>query len=705
MHINRLELKGFMSYRDTTIIEFPDGIIGITGCIEDDITRSNGSGKSSIVMAILFALYGTGIFSKKDEVWFDSLPSGEEVYVKLFFELNGNNYTIQRGGKKATSSYLTVYENDVKCGSSIKESQEFINSLMCMDSWLFTASVFFSQNDISSFITTTPQKRREYIDSVLDIAIYGDMYKICNKDRKAVENSIATMKVDIDTDVEKAKQVKADINKIDNIIKNKNKLKQEHDKKMKELLQIESVKTIIKTVKEYESMLEVSITEKTKLDNKEQELEQSIEKTKNILDGLQEIEQVFEQYKDFNEEQQQASIKKLSEEISVCEEEINNHTERRNILEKEIIALNIEIQNLEKDKYKLSVGICSQCGKEISEEDVQFHQAEIEKNITNIKKRKIDIEKNSEVILQEIQKKTATLTLNKEEISKIERRFSEYERMKNEYNMKMQYKERMTEDLKRYDKELGDIDQRIKETTVLINKYTVDIETLKNKIPKNFDSSVEEVQQEIAEIEEALSDIDKKTGMVDHMRKILLDIESNISKNKDEMKRLYEEVNTLSILAQAFKQIPVQIFNESILAIEIYANEIIQNILTHFKVKLYIDETKERQPLNVAFEINNEYRNYNMLSGGQQVICALGLRIGFSKVITQRSRTSINFLVLDEIFGALDESNRKDVIRILTEISNYFKQIFVITHTEEASMFPYNINVLMNSEGISTCSF
>ena len=153
---------------------------------------------------------------------------------------------------------------------------------------------------------------------------------------------------------------------------------------------------------------------------------------------------------------------------------------------------------------------------------------------------------------------------------------------------------------------------------------------------------------------------------------------------------------------EAFKEIPTQILKDSVVDIEKYANEIIRAVFPKFKLKLFEDESKKNRPLIVAFEVDGKYRNYKLLSGGQQSICAIGLRIGFNRIISEKAKTSLNFLVLDEIFGSLDEVNRAEVMKLLGTLTSNFPQILVITHTEEVSAFPHTINVHMDSNGNST---
>ena len=151
MRLNTIELLGFGPYKDYVKVNIPMGLTGILATINGIEGKSNGGGKSALVGAIPFALYGVGTFDKTGEVWNDKLPATADAFVKLNFDLTGNNYIVERG-RKGKGSYLDVFENGTRIGDSIKEAQEFINTLLNMEDKLFVISVFFFQGEMDSFI-------------------------------------------------------------------------------------------------------------------------------------------------------------------------------------------------------------------------------------------------------------------------------------------------------------------------------------------------------------------------------------------------------------------------------------------------------------------------------------------------------------------------------------------------------------------------
>lgn len=71
-----------------------------------------------------------------------------------------------------------------------------------------------------------------------------------------------------------------------------------------------------------------------------------------------------------------------------------------------------------------------------------------------------------------------------------------------------------------------------------------------------------------------------------------------------------------------------------------------------------------------------------VLSGGEEDIVNLVLRLAVSQMIAERAGQALNLLVFDEIFGSLDEARRENVVRLLQRLQGRFEQVILITHIE-----------------------
>jgi exonuclease SbcC len=71
-----------------------------------------------------------------------------------------------------------------------------------------------------------------------------------------------------------------------------------------------------------------------------------------------------------------------------------------------------------------------------------------------------------------------------------------------------------------------------------------------------------------------------------------------------------------------------------------------------------------------------------IISGGEEDVLNLALRLAISEMITERAGQSFSLLILDEVFGSLDDNRRDNVVTLLSNLRNRFEQIILITHIE-----------------------
>jgi exonuclease SbcC len=71
-----------------------------------------------------------------------------------------------------------------------------------------------------------------------------------------------------------------------------------------------------------------------------------------------------------------------------------------------------------------------------------------------------------------------------------------------------------------------------------------------------------------------------------------------------------------------------------------------------------------------------------VLSGGEEDLANLVLRLAISQMIAERAGQNFSLLILDEVFGSLDEARRFNVVELLRGLHDRFEQVILITHIE-----------------------
>jgi len=691
MIIKKIELQGFSSYKDFTEVPIPTGIIGITGEYDYGVVnRSNGTGKTSLIMSIIYTLYGKGEFAQSfKEIINDTLTKKDEMFSKVIFVLNGNTYTCVRGVKN-NESYLDFFENDNKLGSGINNTQEYINNIIGMDYDMFTASIFFEQSKANKFINTQPDKRRTYIDKLFGLEIWRVCYKNIVKDTKAllsaIENcvlSINNLEIDKQNYLTQIKP-KKDLQNLLSTLQTNKQQKEEHLRTISQSKYF--FDTIIVLQEDLKNLNAKSISLKNEID--------SLEKTK--ITYKDEYETLIASNTSSSEVVDVTNLKSELEQLRVDEKKLQHEIVQYQLQQ---TSLQSDLKYLEAEKENIKEGVCYTCKQVISTEYCKNTHEEYNTKISTIKDKITQLtnlinDGNSkiETYIKDIGEKTLEITqteknntdiLNQKHATEI-RIESIKSKLENIEHQLYSYRENLDTINTTYSEKHLEYKKLEDQVKGIVNPKE-EIESIKKEL-KSLDTDIQNTNQKLASIqiiESNINSIDDKLNII-----------NNDLKNKEYELSLLEELST------SFKKIPEQIFTQSLTAIKQYVDSLLVDIYPNITVNIYEDTSKNKK-LIIGFLVNGRPRSYERMSGGQKVICDICLRIGFSKIIMQRARTRLKFVALDEPFTALDKVNRDLIQNVFSSMLNEFEQILIITHTEDVENYSRNIHVKMNSDGVS----
>jgi exonuclease SbcC len=163
MIIDRIILKNFKRFRHQEI-RFRDGITGILG--------NNGTGKSSIVEAIIFALYGvqsTGLAA--DYIVSSFASQKEKCEVRLDFRVGGDEYTVLRTFKKGKTIQhdATFHKGGKLLATGVSQVEAEVRRTLGMGPVDFRNTVYAAQKDLLTLLENTPGKRKEWFLRALGI--------------------------------------------------------------------------------------------------------------------------------------------------------------------------------------------------------------------------------------------------------------------------------------------------------------------------------------------------------------------------------------------------------------------------------------------------------------------------------------------------------------------------------------------------------
>ena len=512
MYLKKLEMQGFKSFADKTVLEFMPGITTVIG--------PNGSGKSNISDAIRWVLGEQSMKSlrgsKSEDVIFAGTQSRKSLgfaEVSLIFDNADNRLPVEY-------TEVTVTRKLYRSG----ESQYFINKVPCrlkdiielfMDTGIGKDGYsIIGQGRIDEILSNKSEDRRNIFEEAAGIVKYK------------------TRKIEAEKKLERTKLNLLRINDILSEIEQNIEPLKAQSEKAKEFLKLhEELKNIevglfVYNISTYKEKLEKIIEDEKILNDQNNEENLNLEKLNNLKQNLKlEIDNITKEIENAQNlgTQNIQEKEKINSEINVCKERIVNNEENHTRYEKEIEELNAKIAELQEEKnqkderHEKLLANKEKFEKELAEKekelaDLTSKLSEKEKEIeakkakieeyTNEKYEKLNDINSLEITNENIDKRVKTLkydiqvgisefdstNLTKQDISKV---FNEIQAKKNKLNEQIEEvnknKEEIDKKLKEYEEQINNLqsEYRIKESRL---KFLIETEKEKEGFSKTIKS-------------------------------------------------------------------------------------------------------------------------------------------------------------------------------------------------------------------------
>ncbi len=189
-----LELRNYRKFRSSAI-EFPDGVVGILG--------QNGVGKSTLVEAVAWALYGNEkmiVRTNKESIRNAGAGANEDTAVNLVFEIAGDEYKLyraMRGRSNAVDASLTV--NGQLKASGEKGVTQAIEKLLGMDYKAFFISVFARQKELNALSILNPAERKKLVLRMLGVDRLDEVVSTIDRDLNLSKAGLDVLQRDLVT--------------------------------------------------------------------------------------------------------------------------------------------------------------------------------------------------------------------------------------------------------------------------------------------------------------------------------------------------------------------------------------------------------------------------------------------------------------------------------------------------------------------------
>jgi len=665
--IRSIELVDFLAHSNTKL-EFENDATVFVG--------DNGAGKSSIIDAITFSLFGKHTRKNNKGLIRRGANQG---FAKIEFSANGKNYqAIRKIDSKGTltaqfaedvnGKLIPIAEGERKqFGESMTKHVE---ETLGMDFEKLKIASIVQQGELNSIIKAKPKEFKELLNTIIGIdkldTALASMRTVQREFKSTIQKKFGYDDIQV---------VENKITEYQNESKNAQPRLEQLDveKKEQELL-----------ISKLEKQIQNDSTKESQLKDLESRKKEWQEYAKDVIKSIQ--NEVTEKEEIVNECKPCFTISKNKNEI---ESEINKIQKELSVIESELSSLEKKQVRLEEheelaEKLVLKDGKCPVCDSTVDHLKPLFQKKHIEDEIKEIEKKIEKLENEKDKLEQNIH----SLSNDLEESKKAETILSTY-KIKNE-------------------SELDGIVAEIKAKVKQMQKIPITINSGQLVEAASLDSHAKTIYENIVSLEkstsgfdqqEFLKKIESRDGSMTRLSQINQEygeISGNIKKAKMELEKLdltLTELKHVQGYVTELEQIQENVYNRDGpvgKSLRSWSLEIISQKASEYLEKLNtkiqrISLSEKTRDVDISCYSRNTTLDLESLSGGEQVSVALALRLGMSHLL---GASNLNFMILDEPTAHLDNERRKSLVNVLSQLTNLKEddssmQFIIITHDAE----------------------
>ncbi len=558
MYLKRLELQGFKSFADKTVLELMPGITTVIG--------PNGSGKSNISDAIRWVLGEQSMKSLRGTKSLDIIFAGTQNRKSLGFAEASLVFDNSDGALPIEYTEVTVTRKIYRSG----ETGYYINKVPCrlkdvlelfMDTGIGKDGYsIIGQGKIDEILSNKSEDRRHIFEEAAGIVKYRSRKE--DSEKKLEHTKLNLLRInDILTEIEG----------------NLEPLQMQADKAKKYLNLRDELKSIeiglfVYNIGKYKEDLEELVKSIEVMQNQANEEDEKLEKIKSLKEelknGIDSITEEIENMSNLGFESQK-QIEQLNSDINVAKTRIanNNENSQRYSIEIEeqnehIKELNEEIEQKEARKDRLKQN------KEKFEKELDDKQAELDKLTQKLSEKELEIEGYKQTVEQNTDKKYELQS----EINTQNANYQNYEKRQSQIKQEMQAT--ISElDATRLNKE--DISKQFNE-----------IENKKNKAQKSLDDVAkqrEDANKKIKSFESNINILLSDMRIKESRLKFLVETEKEKEGYIKSVKALLQDCENLKELGKGMHGVLANIIevpDELETAIEMCLGASLQNVVT-----------------------------------------------------------------------------------------------------------------------------
>jgi exonuclease SbcC len=732
----KLKLSNFLSYGSAEL-DLADLRCAV-------ITGGNGHGKSSIIDALTFALFGEARGRVKDDI----IKLGTDVtHVILELSIGGKNYrinrSVSRGGKSLCNleeCRARVIDNADKAltasgkwvsiaGSSINDTNKRIEDLLHMNLKTLRNAAFALQGASAEFSKADPAERKRVLADILDLDMWQAACESVKERGKALRAEISAREGMIEAsrvtdDVMGQAQESASLTEkaASEATRRLDAIETAYGQKREEMAEASAVQARFADLKvEFERVqkaTDIAQNDLNALAFKKLSLQEGQLMRTGFETGVKLFEEAERDYEAYR--QTGAKCHELTAQLRELEQEANEWA-------RDVLAREGELQakksrlDAEHEHVKAQADTLSDlpCAGTDMQQSCRLLKGAVEAagRLESLEDERYNVGWQLE---QTSVEKEAGFA-NELDIERIKAEIAEsgYDPAhESELRAVRDSRAGASDNLRRLDldlKELEGLEAQVREKETRLEELRVDytakyteLQSLEAAV-SNAEALSTQAQTMEAELRERRKDHEdavRRHASAQALVSSLMEKRKQTEAWEAELAGKRKAVESDAELATMLGRNGVQalLMDRAIPSIEADANAVLARIKPGLQVALSTQRANQtgtvRETLDIIISDEEGTRPYESFSGGESFRVDFALRIALSKLLTRRAGARLETLVVDEGFGSLDSDGVSRMVECLNAIKDDFKLVLVVSHLEDMKdAFPARIEVAKNGGG------
>ena len=723
----KLIFRNFMSYGDIdNVVEFHPGLIYLSA--------PNGYGKSSIVEALTYVLYGKSYRGGNQSDLKNTENKNADMLVTLDFDVDTgtgkHEYHIERRMKaKSLKTSFTIWvdgqEQLKRAGMS---QQDFENRVLGPSLLLYQTTIAQNSQETIPLLEMPADKMRKLIENTISLST--EKWK--NANNKVLSDS--NMQFDIAKN--SVDRIKADINYTNTMIETlKAKKHAQIDDLKKQVSELESKTPELLVASEGAKKVQDEAERRVKEYNDAQaelrtvmakinEMSSCVNLFGDIEKETQNVEFLTGQFDNANKRSEEFKIKDTQDKLSELTLFKNNLIGKINTLNATIVSYDRQIQAFDAKMKEVTAqatavkpGVpCPTCGKPSTEADVEHVKEAFRNQWRQLKAEQIAIINEAGAKQKELAELSTQANNDSidEQIESLNATIQEYNKFMSEVwgpanGQLASSKARLNNltvsaykfgnDIQKIQNEISELTKKQSDLTNCINSNASAVTESTDAREKYYKASTA-LQENTSQIAMLRATIQKEETSNDD--KALKDSEAHLVELQNELDGVMASITNFSDKIAICKYISYMCSDDGLKSYVIkmfvpFFNQAIESNLRRFNLPYHIVFDKS---MDYTFEsVYGAAPCYEMLSQGQKRKVTFAIAMAFCDFVFRVANFKINCLFLDEILDvSTDDVSLREMVELVRTRAKQTPTIFAVTHRESIiqDLFDYKLDIENN---------